>query len=169
MTRVLLVAAAAGLAAGCGGNDFRKTYPVTGTLTVNGAPAEPGVLIWLHPQFAETDKYPIHPKGETTAGGAFVISTYNTGDGAPEGEYLATVEWPQRIGMSPHFSGDLFGGAYAKADGNKDRPGFKVVVTKEGATLALNLTLTADQVRALEAAKKKARDQGAGGFNLTGQ
>jgi hypothetical protein len=169
MTRALLFAAAAGLALGCGGNDFRKTYPVTGTVTINGTPAEPGVLVWLHPQFTESDKYPIHPKGETTDGGAFVISTYNSGDGAPEGEYVVTIDWPQRVGMSPHYSGDLFGGVYAKVEGTRDRPEFRVKVTKEGANLALNLKLTPDQMRALEAAKKKAKEQGAGGFNLTGQ
>jgi hypothetical protein len=170
MIRTLLVAAAAVvLVTGCGGNEFRKTRPVSGTLTINGAPAEPGVLVWLHPQFPESDKYPIHPKGETTEGGAFTINTYNTGDGAPEGEYIITVDWPQRIGMSPHFSGDLFGGAFSKVELNRDRPEFKVNVTNDGAKITLNLTLTPAQMRALEAAKKKVKDQGGSGFNLSGQ
>ena len=168
MTRTLIPAAIALVAAGCGGSDFRKTYPVTGTLTIDGAPAEPGVLVWLHPQFPETDKFPIHPKGETVEGGAFTIHTYTTGDGAPEGEYVATVEWPQRVGMSPHYTGDLFGGAYAKVDANKAKPEFRVNVTRDGAKLNLSLTLTPDQKRAMEAGRKKAKEMG-GGFNLTGQ
>jgi|SRR5687768_14358113 len=170
MIRSLLVPAAAVLlVAGCAGDDFRKTHPVSGMLTINGAPADPGVLVWLHPQFPEDDRYPIHPKGETTEGGAFTIATYNSGDGAPEGEYVITVEWPQRIGMSPHFSGDLFGGAFAKVELTRDRPEFKVNVTKDGAKITLNLALTPAQMRALEAAKRKVKEQGGSGFNLSGQ
>jgi hypothetical protein len=168
MRRTLILAAAAVLAAGCGGNDLRKTYPVTGTVTIDGAPAEPGVLVWLHPQFPESDKYPIHPRGETKTGGEFKILTYNTDDGAPEGEYIATVDWPQRIGMSTHYSGDLFGGAFANVEANKSKPEFRVQVTQQGAQLNLKLTLTAQQKTAFEAAKKKAAAANSGGFNLRG-
>ena len=170
MSRTLILAAAAAvLAAGCGGGkDLRKTYPVTGTVTINGAPAEPGVLVLLHPQFTETDKYPIHPRGETKEGGAFQITTYNTDDGAPEGEYVVTIEWPQRVGMSTHFSGDLFGGLFSSPEANKGKPEFRVNVTREGAKVALNLTLTPQQKSAVDAAKKKAAAANAGGFNLSG-
>jgi hypothetical protein len=168
MTRLLLCAAAATiLLAGCRGSDFRKTHPVAGTITIDGAPAEPGILVLLHPQFTETDKYPIHPRGATTENGAFKITTYNADDGAPEGEYVATVEWPQRVGLSPHYSGDLFGGIFSKIDVNKEKPEFKVRVTGQGATLDLKLTLTSQQKSALEVAKKKAASS-SGGFNLKG-
>ena len=162
------VAAGALLLAGCSGsNSLRKTYPVAGTINIDGAPAEPGVLVLLHPQFTEQDKYPIHPRGATTEAGAFKITTYNADDGAPEGEYVATVEWPQRVGMSPHYTGDLFGGVFSNADANKAKPEFKVNVTSQGAQLNLKLTLTPQQKSALEAAKKKAAS-GSGGFNLKG-
>jgi hypothetical protein len=169
MTRNLLSAGlGALLLAGCnGGNDLRKTYPVAGTITIDGAPAEAGVLVLLHPQFTEQDKYPIHPRGATTEAGAFKITTYNADDGAPEGEYVATVEWPQRSGMSPHFTGDLFGGLFSKVEANKEKPEFKVNVTKQGAQLDLKLSLTPQQKSALEAAKKKAA-AGGGGFNFKG-
>jgi hypothetical protein len=168
MRRTLILAAAV-LAAGCGGSDMRKTYPVTGTVSIDGAPAEPGVLVWLHPQFPESDKYPIHPRGETKDGGQFKILTYNTDDGAPEGEYVATVDWPQRSGMSTHYSGDLFGGAFANLEANKSKQEFRVNVTREGAQLNLNLTLTPQQKTAFEAAKKKAAAANSGGFNLRGE
>ena len=168
MNRLLTLAAAAVLVAGCGGNDLRKTYPVTGTVTIDGSPADPGVLVWLHPQFPESDKYPIHPRGETKQGGEFKILTYNTDDGAPEGEYVATVEWPQRSGMSTHFSGDLFGGAFANLEANKSKQEFHVNVSRNGAQLNLKLTLTPQQKTAFEAAKKKAAAANSGGFNLRG-
>src|SRR5262245_5656030 len=169
MTRLLFAAAAATLLfGGCRGSDLRKTHPVAGTITIDGAPAEPGILVLLHPQFTETDKYPIHPRGATTENGAFKITTYNADDGAPEGEYVATVEWPQRVGLSPHFTGDLFGGLFSKMEVNREKPEFKVLVTSQGAKLDLKLTLTAQQKSALEAAKKKAASSTGGGFNLKG-
>ena len=169
MLRSLSLLAAVLSLSGCSKDgDFRKTYSVSGTIAIDGVAAEPGIIVALHPQYEETDKYPIHPKGETAAGGSFKITTYNTDDGAPEGDYIATVEWPQRVGMSPHFGGDLFGGAFGKIDANKSRPEFNVKVTKEGAILKLALTLTAEQKKGLEVAKQKAAKQ-TSGFNLSGQ
>lgn len=154
---------------GCAKDDLRKTYPVTGSLTIDGQPAEAGVLVYLHPKFQEQDKYPIHPKGETDATGAFQITTYNSNDGAPEGSYLITVEFPQRLGLSPHFGGDLFGGAFSNKDANQSKPEFQVTVGPQGATIKLDLKLTPAQRSAFEAAKKKAADGAMqGGFNLKG-
>ena len=140
----------------CGGSDLRKTYPVTGTLTVDGKPAPAGVVVSLHPQFTETDRLPIHPRGATDDAGRFTITTYNTDDGAPEGEYVVTVEWLQRLGpMSPHFGNDIFGGAFAKPEATKGLPGFTVrVAPPDGATLDLKLTMPPEVKRKVEAAKK---------------
>lgn len=168
MTRLLFpLIAAAVLMAGCRNEpEVRKTYPVTGTLTVNGAPAESGIAIQLIPQFTETDKYPIHPRAITAEGGAFKFTTYNTDDGAPEGEYVAVVEWPLRGPMSSYASGDLFGGAFAKPEQTAGLPGFKFTVTRSGATLDLKLTPTPAQQKAVEAGKARAR-KNATGFNLS--
>lgn len=153
----------------CNGDGTRKTYPVTGTLTIDGKPADAGVLVYLHPQFTETDKYPIHPKGETDAAGTFQITTYNTADGAPEGAYLMTVEFPQRSGLSPHFSGDLFGGAFSNQESNKGKPEFTVTVAKAPVTANLELKLTPDQRKAFEVAKKKSAEKQSSMFNLGGK
>lgn len=154
---------------GCAKDETRKTYPVKGTLTIDGQPAEAGILVYLHPQYKEQDKYPIHPKGETDASGQFQIMTYNANDGAPEGSYLITVEYPQRMGLSPHFGGDLFNGAFSNQDVNKTKPEFQVTVTPQGVTLNLDLKLTPAQRSAFEAAKKKAASSlQQGGFNLRG-
>ena len=165
MTRLLTpVLAAVLVATGCNSHpDVRKTYPVTGTLTVNGAPGEAGVIVFLTPQFTETDKHPIHPRALTGAGGTFKFTTYNSDDGVPEGEYVATLEWPPPTGaMSSYASGDMFGGAFAKPELTAGLPGFNFTVTKNGATVNLQLTLTQPQLQALEAAKKKAADRAKG-------
>jgi hypothetical protein len=140
---------------------------VGGTETINGAPAEDGVIVTLVPQFTETDKYPIHPRGRTAGGGRFKLTTYNSDDGAPEGEYVATVEWPPRPVMSSFASGDMFGGAFAKPEVTGGMPGFKFTVAKPAVNLDLKLTLTPEQMRMVEVAKKKLAQQNAGGFNLT--
>lgn len=168
MKRVLFPVVVAALVAGCGdGPEIRRTYPVTGTLTIDGAPADVGVVITLIPQFVETDKHPIHPRALMAQGGTFKFTTYNNDDGVPEGEYVATVEWPPRPLMSSFASGDMFGGAFANPDKMAAMPGFKFTVTKNGATLDLKLTLTPAQKRAVEVGKKKVAEQNAGGFNLT--
>ncbi len=165
----LIVAGFAVALIGCGGDGTRKTYPVTGTLTIDGKPADAGVLVYLHPQYEEQDRMPIHPKGETDATGAFQITTYSTSDGAPEGAYLVTVEFPQRSGLSPHFSGDLFGGAFANQEANKAKPEFTLTVGKGPATLTLDLKLSADQREAFQAAKRASATKQAGMFNTGGQ
>ena len=165
MTRLsMLVLMAVVVASGCNSHpDVRKTYPVTGTLTINGAPAEAGVVVSLIPQFTETDKYPIHPRGVTGADGAFKFTTFNTDDGLPEGEYLATLEWPLPAApMTSHSGGDRFGGMFAKPEQTASLPGFKFKVTKDGAKVNLELTLSAAQMQALEAARKAAEKRASG-------
>jgi hypothetical protein len=139
----------------CGGTDLRKTFPVGGTVTVDGKPAPAGVVVSLHPQFPEADRLPIHPRGATDETGRFKITTYNSNDGAPEGEYVVTVEWLQRLGpMSSHFGNDKFGGAFAKPEANKDKPEFTVNVGRDGTTLDLKLTLPPEAKKKIEGAKK---------------
>lgn len=168
MNRLLIPpAVAAVLVAGCHSQpDVRKTYPVAGTLMVNGAPAPAGIIVFLTPQFAEADKYPIHPRGLTAEGGAFKITTYNSDDGAPEGEYVVTVEWPKPAVLSSYASGDLFGGAFAKVDVNQSNPAFRVNVAKGGAKMSIDLTIAPEKLKAIEEAARKAK-QTSTGFNLT--
>jgi hypothetical protein len=167
MNRLLIpLAEAAVLIAGCRSQpDVRKTYPVAGTLMINGAPAPAGIIMFLTPKFTETDKYPIHPRGLTGEGGAFKITTYTTDDGAPEGEYVATVEWPKPAVLSSYASGDQFGGAFAKADVNDGNPAFHVNVGKGAAKVSIDLAIAPEKLKAIEEANRKAR-QNSTGFNL---
>lgn len=90
----LLVIAAA---SGCGGGpeyETIPTYPVTGRITVNGVPAK-GALIRLHPKTPQSGtKYPLMPSGKADEEGVYQLTTYENADGAPSGDYVVTIEWP---------------------------------------------------------------------------
>lgn len=88
----LLILAALSLAqASCGGGDKRKpTFPVAGKVTLDGRPAEHATVI-LHP-VGDSDPDAVKPRGKVAADGSFKLTTYETDDGAPAGEYRVTVE-----------------------------------------------------------------------------
>ncbi len=70
------------------------TFPVSGDVTFRGKPI-PGAFVALHPTTARDDVPP--PRASVGADGALKVSTYDGGDGAPEGEYVVTVEWYKPI------------------------------------------------------------------------
>jgi hypothetical protein len=85
--------------AGCGGPkppEVPPTFPITGIVTIDGKPT-PMVRIMLFP----TDKTPdfFDPNtgaphwANTDPEGKFSITTYNSGDGAPPGEYNVLFFW----------------------------------------------------------------------------
>jgi hypothetical protein len=77
--------------AGCGGETRIPVVPVSGTIKFQGqAPA--GAQVVLHPVTKSNDKS-IAPAGTVKDDGTFQISAYDAGDGAPPGEYVATVQW----------------------------------------------------------------------------
>ncbi len=74
---------------GCGDNRV-KCHPVNGQVMLNGVPLD-GAVVVLHPA-DETGKYKsIRPIGYTNAEGKFKLTTYTENDGAPEGDWIATV------------------------------------------------------------------------------
>jgi hypothetical protein len=95
-SRAVLLAVA--MLAGCGDRDDQMTvYPVRGSVTVDGKPAE-GAQITL---FALDEKLrgpesPL-PTGRVDAEGNFIITSYEFGDGAPPGEYKVGVVWLEVI------------------------------------------------------------------------
>src|SRR5581483_7120965 len=64
-----------------------KVYPVKGKILVDGQPAKE-CQITLNK--TSQDKQPVLPTGTTNENGEFQLTTYYTGDGAPEGDYVAT-------------------------------------------------------------------------------
>jgi hypothetical protein len=76
---------------GCGNGERRvPTYKASGQLLAGDGKAVASALIVLHPVDA-TNKAP-KPRATTDAEGRFQLTTYDTGDGAPDGEFIVTVE-----------------------------------------------------------------------------
>jgi hypothetical protein len=81
---------------GCGKDAQQNvpTFPVTGTISFQGQPI-PGAFVTLHP-IKPVANAPT-PRASVAADGSLRVSTYNGGDGAPEGDYVLTVEWYKPI------------------------------------------------------------------------
>jgi len=95
-------------ATGCGSSqrDLNQVpvYPATGTITFKGQPT-PGAFVTLHPKSPLPEGAP-SPRATVKPDGGFAATTYEAGDGAPEGEYILTVQWYKPI----QKDGDLVAG-----------------------------------------------------------
>ena len=82
--------ALAALSAGCGPGQ-KPVVPVRGEVLVDGRPAV-HALVTFHP--VTTDgRTTVQPIGSVDDSGHFTLTSYASGDGAPEGEYRVTVAW----------------------------------------------------------------------------
>ena len=83
------------------------TFPVHGTVEVDGVPAELVEVICTPAPDSTGVKYPI--SSMTDMVGAFTITTYEASDGLPEGTYTLTFKWlePSLVPI------DKFDGAFA--------------------------------------------------------
>lgn len=91
----ILLGMAALVLAGCGsGRTAKPTYTAGGRLLdATGKPAF-GAVVILHP-VAPDAADPARPTATVGEDGAFQLTTYRTGDGAPAGEYFVTALWPE--------------------------------------------------------------------------
>lgn len=93
--RVVVLVAALGLCS-CGDKinipNRKPTFPVTGTLIVDGSPAE-DVQVVCHSVTGLDKENPTSSSTNTDKDGNFKIATYASGDGVPEGEYVLTFFW----------------------------------------------------------------------------
>ncbi len=80
------------LVSGCSKSGIERlpVFPVDGQVTRDGQPLS-GALVVLHPQ-GNLDARALPARATTDAEGKFKATTYDTGDGAAEGEYAITVE-----------------------------------------------------------------------------
>ena len=90
---------------GCGPqSEGPPTYPVHGALTVDGKPAHNAQVIFHPADGRDFDQRGARPTGRVGADGAFALTTYFPGDGAPAGRYAVTVYWaenPDSLEPSP--------------------------------------------------------------------
>ncbi len=86
------------LVCGCGGDGvpMQKVYKTTGRVLLDGKPAE-GVDVRFIPVDKTNFKMEETPLGHTDAEGKFTLTTYNSGDGAPAGEYMVAVAYPDQL------------------------------------------------------------------------
>src|SRR2546423_1070374 len=75
--------------AGCGDAGRLPVHPAAGQVLLAGKPV-PQALVVLHPE-GDASPDAVRPQATADADGAFRLSTYETGDGAPAGTYRVTV------------------------------------------------------------------------------
>lgn len=104
---------------GCGSADSEglvRTFPVSGTCLIDGAPGQ-GVVLVFHRVSSQGKLLAGSPRGVATveADGSFKVTTFQTHDGAPDGEYAVTAQWPgdAPTNAAPDETGpDQLGGRY---------------------------------------------------------
>ncbi len=102
------------------------TYPVTGQVYVDGQPAADLAVFFTSDNGVDKD-HPTFSTANTDAEGRFTVSTYETGDGIPEGTYAVTFLWGQMNLMTMSYGGpDKLDGRYSKPETST----FKVTVKK---------------------------------------
>ncbi len=81
------------LVAGCGraGPPRVETNPTKGSITYLGQPIG-GAFLALHPKVGGASDVPT-ATAVVQSDGTFAVTTYDTGDGVPEGDYVVTVQW----------------------------------------------------------------------------
>lgn len=104
------------LTAGCGGEATGvAVHPVAGNVLVRGAPAS-GAKIVFYTTGVQDPRTPI-PQATAGDDGAFELTSFKPGDGAPAGDYRVTIEWPAPLpaGVNPEMYGpkDRLSGRYA--------------------------------------------------------
>jgi hypothetical protein len=78
-------------AIGCGrSNNHVAVHPVQGAIQFRGQPVA-GAFVSLTPK-NPTEGVPV-PRATVGTDGSFIVTTYDGNDGAPEGEYVLTVQW----------------------------------------------------------------------------
>jgi hypothetical protein len=112
-TPLVALACAALALAGCGQGGRKPVHTVTGKVLDGNKKPAAGATLLFHPVKPDPGD-PAKPVGLTDEQGIFRLTTYEKGDGAPEGEYVVTVEWrpPKKTPFDPEPA-DRLAGRYA--------------------------------------------------------
>ena len=130
-----MAAAMIGLLAGCGGGDRVEVYPATGTVTYRGQAADGAevTLYWAGDAVPDR-RFPI-PSGIVGGDGRYELTSFEPADGAPPGDYRATVVWLEALkpGENPEAiaRGDRLGARYA----NPETSGLSATIEPRGNAL----------------------------------
>jgi hypothetical protein len=101
---------------GCSGSAAphrKKVVPVSGVVVVDGAPPDKPIRVECHDEKGLDSQHPTITKCESGEGGKFALSTYQSGDGVPAGNYTVTFTWGEMNPISMQYSGDKFKGRYS--------------------------------------------------------
>lgn len=113
--RALLTVAAVLPLVGCNKppcGDRLPTFPVTGRVLVGGQPAA-GALVQLWAVEGDLQRAGLCPHAIIEDDGNFHLTTYSTGDGAPQGNYALTLRWPLPPPPGREQGSDRFQGRFA--------------------------------------------------------
>lgn len=123
-----ILAAAFLAAVGCGGPERIELHPAKGQVVQAVKPAA-GAQVTLHPAPSIVDEQTkaLRPTGIADDSGNYALSTYASGDGAPAGEWIVAVVWPdpkfppvrrQELEAEGNTVPDVLGGRYARPEGS---------------------------------------------------
>jgi hypothetical protein len=81
---------------GCTRTEYpNNTYPVSGRVQTNDGTPASDVRVTLHSSKIIAEGDPFRPSGMTGDDGIFQLTTYETDDGAPVGNYAITFRWAE--------------------------------------------------------------------------
>lgn len=104
--RLFSVAILLAIAIGCSpqGPPRTPTFPITGQVYVDGQPAAELAVFFTNTNGVDKNQ-PTFSTANTDAEGKFKVSTYESGDGIPEGTYAVTFMWGQVNLMTMSYGG----------------------------------------------------------------
>jgi hypothetical protein len=99
---------------GCSKSEGTPVYPVTGKLVGADGKGIPHATVIFHP--TNGDASSPKPRATTATDGTFSLTSHNTGDGAPAGNYRVTVELWLNSGKGDDAPTNRLPQKYAKPD-----------------------------------------------------
>src|SRR5262245_12752527 len=107
----LLIAAVAG----CSGDKRVPVYPVSGHVSFKGKPPIGAQVVLLPVKTNDADC--VSPSGTVKDDGSFAITSYDSDDGAPQGDYVATIRW-YKLSPQGNPGPNVLPAQYASAKGS---------------------------------------------------
>jgi hypothetical protein len=135
------------------GPSHKSVYSAKGRVTdADGKPAVGALVVFTRINSDPNDREVVTATGKVDESGEFTLTTYDAGDGAPEGEYMVAVTWPEeKKTPSPGPGPDRLQGAFADPAITKLRR----KVDKSGPNELEPIKLTAVSVAEKKTDKKK--------------